>query len=66
MANTERLARVLENLVEYFDLEELCTLCFDLGVDYDDLLTPAGWAAQSRDQMNLGMARGLFCSGSIK
>lgn len=32
----------------------------------DDLLTPAGWAAQSRDQMNLGIARGLFCSGSIK
>jgi hypothetical protein len=37
MANTERLAQLRENLVEYFILEELRTLCFDLGVDWDRL-----------------------------
>ena len=38
MAHTERLARLLENLVEHFDLDEFRTLCFDLGVDSDDPL----------------------------
>ena len=37
MAQTERLAQLLENLVLHFDLEELRTLCFDLGVDFDSL-----------------------------
>jgi len=37
MAHTEQLAQLLKNLVEHFDLEELRTLCFDLGVNYDDL-----------------------------
>ena len=35
MADTLRLAQLRENLVEYFDLEELRTLSFDLGVDWD-------------------------------
>ncbi len=33
----ERLAQLRENLTEYFDLEELRILCFDLGPDYDEL-----------------------------
>ena len=33
MAHTERLAQLLKNLVEHSDLEELRTLCFDLGLD---------------------------------
>lgn len=37
MAHTEQLRQLRENLVEYFDLEELRTLCFDLGVDWDGL-----------------------------
>ena len=37
MAHTEQLAQLLENLVEHFDLEELRALCFDLGLDYDEL-----------------------------
>ena len=37
MADTERLAQLRENLTEYFDLEELRTLSFDLGVDWDRL-----------------------------
>ena len=31
------LSQVRRILVEYFDLEELRTLCFDLGVDFDNL-----------------------------
>jgi hypothetical protein len=37
MAHTERLAQLRQNLVGYYDLEELHTLCFHLGVDYDGL-----------------------------
>ena len=33
----EYLVRLRETLAEYFDAGELRTLCFDLGVDYDDL-----------------------------
>jgi len=37
MAHTERLGQLRENLVEYFSQEELHSLCFDLGVDWDRL-----------------------------
>ncbi len=37
MTHTERLAELRQNLVEYYSDEELRTLCFDLGVDYDNL-----------------------------
>ncbi len=37
MAHTERLGQLRENLVEYFSQEELRSLCFDLGVDWDQL-----------------------------
>ena len=37
MAHTERLGQLRENLVEYFSQEELRSLCFDLGVDWDRL-----------------------------
>jgi len=32
--------QLFDNLVQYFDLDELCTLCFDLGLDYDELRGP--------------------------
>jgi hypothetical protein len=41
-------ARLRENLIRYFDGEELRTLCHDLGVDYDDL-KGEGKAARARD-----------------
>ena len=34
---TEQLAQLRDDLVGSFDLEELRTLCFDLGLDYDEL-----------------------------
>ncbi len=37
MTQTERLAQLRQHLIEYFDDEELRTLCFDLSVDYDNL-----------------------------
>ena len=37
MAHPEQLAQLLKNLVEYFNLEDLRALCFDLGLDYDEL-----------------------------
>jgi len=37
MTHTERLAELRRNLVEYYSDEELRTLCFDLGVDCDNL-----------------------------
>ena len=36
-AAIERLAQLRQNLVGYYNLEELHTLCFHLGVDYDGL-----------------------------
>ncbi len=33
----QQLAQMRQNLAEHFDLEELRTLCADLGVDYDSL-----------------------------
>jgi len=52
MAQTERLVQLLENLVLYFDLEELHTLCFDLGVDYD-ALRGEGKEAKARELLAL-------------
>ena len=37
MAHTERLGQLRENLIEYFSQEELRSLCFDLGADWDRL-----------------------------
>ncbi len=37
MAQRERLAQLRQNLIECYNDEELRTLCFDLGVDYDNL-----------------------------
>ena len=37
MTPPERLAQLRENLDSHFDLAELRTLCFDLGVDFDNL-----------------------------
>ena len=37
MTHIARLVPLLESLVRYFDLDELRTLCFDLGLDYDEL-----------------------------
>jgi nucleoside phosphorylase len=52
MARTERLAQLLENVGLYFDLEELRTLCFDLGVDYDSL-RGEGKGAKARELLAL-------------
>jgi hypothetical protein len=45
---TEKLVQLRENLVRYFDEEELRTLCYDLGVDYDSL-RGEGKAARARE-----------------
>ena len=45
---TEWRTQLRENLVRYFDDEELRTLCYDLGVDYDDL-RGEGKAAKARE-----------------
>ena len=43
-----RRSRLLQNLVEYFDEEDLRTLCFDMELDYDNL--PAqGKAGKARE-----------------
>ena len=48
MAHTEQLAQLLKNLVEYFNLEDLRALCFDLGLDYYELRGEAK-SARARD-----------------
>jgi len=40
-APTERLARLRQNLADYFNDSELHDVCFDLGVSYDDLAGPS-------------------------
>jgi WD40 repeat protein len=52
MAQTARLAQLLENLVNYFDLEELRTLCFNLDVNYDNL-GGEGIEAKARELLGL-------------
>jgi uncharacterized protein len=37
MAQTERLSQLLQTLTDHFSDDELRTLCFKLGVDYEDL-----------------------------
>jgi len=46
---TERLALLRQTLVDCFDAEELKTLCFDLGVDYESL--PATGAANKAREL---------------
>ncbi|MCA9977712.1 MAG: hypothetical protein KC413_18260, partial [Anaerolineales bacterium] len=41
-------AELRQALVNYFDLEELRTLCFDLGVDFDEL-KGSGKGAKARE-----------------
>ena len=47
-ASTERLTQLREKIIRHFDLEELRTLCADLGVDYADL-PGEGRAAKVRE-----------------
>ena len=39
---TEYLAQFRQQLDEFFSQEELMTLCFDMGVDYEDLVGVGG------------------------
>jgi hypothetical protein len=52
MSNTEQLTQLRESLVSHFDLEEFRTLCFDLGVNYDDL-RGEGITAKARELVAL-------------
>ena len=37
MAQTERLSQLRQNLIDHFSDGELRDLCFDLGVDHENL-----------------------------
>ncbi|GAB4272182.1 MAG: hypothetical protein Kow0080_18340 [Candidatus Promineifilaceae bacterium] len=50
-------AQLRRALTEYFDMEELRTLCFDLGVDFDEL-PGAGLQAKARDLVHYWEKRG--------
>lgn len=56
--DTDAFAQQLyQLLIGHFDLEELRTLCFDLGVEYDDL-RGEGRSAKSRELVRLMQRRG--------
>jgi len=51
-----RLTNLHELLIEYFSLEELRTLCFDLGLDYDELCGEIK-SARARDLITVMLRR---------
>ena len=53
------LARLWQFIVQHYDLEELRTLCFDLGVDYDEL-RGEGLSAKARELLLYLGRRGRF------
>ncbi len=57
---TNKLSRLLQLIIDHYDEEELQTLCFNLGVDYDSL--PAkGKAGKARELLlYLGHRRQLI------
>lgn len=50
------LAKLRQNLAKYFNLGELRTLCFDLGISYEDL-------PQTRAEMAMGIVE--YCERQV-